>query len=165
MITDFVKKYSPPGIKLGVEKNFLLIGLFLALFYSSEFVADFISARNELFYYVGKNRILDTSAVMPSFRIVLGNSLIGFIILGISMLGFIAYHYFYFRQGSKSIYLMKRLSDKKELYFRVLTLPVIAFLFCLTVAFIVLLIYFTVYLIFTPKPCLSEGQWQMLWRF
>ena len=42
MITDFVKKYSPPGIKLGVEKNFLLIGLFLALFYSSEFVADFI---------------------------------------------------------------------------------------------------------------------------
>lgn len=162
MITEFLRKYSPPGISLKAEKNFFIVGFIISFFYSFEFFAEFISERNQLFYYVGKNRVLNTQAVMPSFRSVLGNSLTGFIILGICMLGFIIYHYLYYRQGSMSIYLMKRLPKKSEMHLRAITLPVIAFLICLITALIVMLIYLAVYFIFTPKPCLAEGQWRFI---
>ena len=75
-----------------------------------------------------------------------------------------AYHYAYHRQGSKSIYLMRRLPSKLELHRRCLTLPIAGILIALLTAFLLLLIYYAVYMNVTPAECLMPGQWQKLWR-
>ena len=80
------------------------------------------------------------------------------------VLGFIVYHYLYYRQGSKSIYLMKRLPSKHELHKRAIALPMLAILGCLVAALIVMLLYFAIYMLATPKQCLLPNQWQKLWR-
>jgi uncharacterized membrane protein YqhA len=88
---------------------------------------------------------------------------VGFLILALCMLALIVYHYAYHYQGSKSIYLMKRLPNRWEMHRRCITLPLLAALICLIAAIAFLLIYFGIYMVFTPKECLTLGQWQKIW--
>ena len=79
-------------------------------------------------------------------------------------LSFISTHYSYHYRESKSIYLMRRLSDPWELHRRCLTLPVVGVGLALLVAFVLLMLYFAVYMGVTPEECLTPHQWQKIWR-
>jgi uncharacterized membrane protein YqhA len=101
---------------------------------------------------------------MPDFIDIFEGSLGGYFILSLCMLLLIALRYAYYYQNSKSIYLMKRLPDKFELHRRCIILPVMAALSCAVIAFLVLLLYFGHYMLFTPDACLTPGQWAKIWR-
>lgn len=165
MINNFLIKYSPPGMDLKPEKRVFIWGITLSVFYSTfYYFARYAEAYHKLYERVGGRLTLNINAVMPDFRALLGQSLVGFIALSVVMLGFMIYHYIYYRQGSRSIYLMRRLPKKSEMHKRALTLPIIAVLICLAAAFILLMIYFAVYMLVTPKACRMPDQWQILWR-
>lgn len=155
MMNEFLKRFSPPGMDLWQEKTVFLWGLILSAFYSVfHFFAEYISAYNELFIRQGKKYILDTTAEMRSFGSLTGYSFIGFAAVIVIMAGFVIYHYAYYRQGSMSIYLMKRLPEKREIHIRALTLPLAAAAVCFLTACLLLGIFFAVYMLVTPKACL-----------
>ncbi len=157
------QRHLPPGIDWRRERKWLLWGGVAASGYSLGFLIAYRRCYAQLFLWDGGKKLLDTSAVMPDFAQVLDGSLAGFLILALCMVALAAYHYAYHYQDGKSIYLMKRLPDGWELHRRCLTLPLLGAIASVCAALLLLLLYFAVYLVFTPKACLPPQQWQNLW--
>lgn len=155
----------PAEMDAGRELRRISIGLVLAGLYSLGFVVEFLNARAELFVSSGKMKILDQSAVMRPFFEILDGWLLGFAILALCMV-FLAARYYakHYSGGSRSVYLMRRLPDRLELHIRCLSIPLLSALLCAVCAFALLWIYYIIYIIFTPEPCLASGQWAMVWR-
>lgn len=158
-----LRQLAPPGYGLWHEMRVFLWGLCFSILYSVGFVVRFNDARNGLYNFLGGKKTLLTDVLMPDMGELLGSALAGFLILALCMSATIFFRYAYFWQGSKSIYLMRRLPDKTQLHRRCLVQPLIACGLCLLAAFIMLLLYYGVYMFFTPKECLMPNQWQKLW--
>lgn len=160
---DF-SRFAPLGMNLSAFKNILIWGGIAAVFWSFTFVAKFMDSFSSLFRTVRDKKVLREGAVMTDFADLMDFVLIGFLVIAVIMFVFIIYNYAYHRQGSKSIYLMRRLPSRWELHKRCITLPAVAVLLCAIAAFIMLCIYYWVYMAVTPEKCLTPGQWQKIWR-
>ena len=159
-MNEFIQRNSPPGIRLKEEYHVFLIGNITAVGISFfGFLVTYLRAREALFTYQdGRWVLIDGAAIAPFPMMVI------FYFVALLMLGFILYHYSYYRQGSMSIYLMKRLPNRWELHRRALTLPCLAVLAVLAVAAATMLICFLIYLIATPKVCLPYETLLEIWR-
>ncbi len=156
----FLLHHTPPGIEIGRELRIFGLGALLAALYSCFFFGRYKDAYDHLFYYVGKERYLADGAQMAPFGELLGTSLAGFVVLALVMLCFVLYHYAYFRQGSRSVYLMKRLPQRGEYLRRIWTVPVLLALAALLLGVLFGGIYLLYYLHRTPQECLPEQIWQ-----
>lgn len=163
-MNKFFTRNTPPGIDPWQEIGTFLLAQMLSLFFSFQFFGRYQSARAQLYHTVDGKRFLLEGAKIADFGEILGLSLYGFGLTAVAMLGFIVYHYAYYRQGSMSIYLMKRLPNPTERHRRAWTLPILAMAASMAVALAVLLIYFAIYLLATPKACLPDEIWRQLWR-
>lgn len=159
-----IEKYFPAGIDRRQEIKWIVIGLSASFIYSLEFFIFLSNRYYSLFTMRGKKLVLTEGAVMPDFVEVLGSSLTGFWLVALCMVALFAYHYVYHYQGSKSIYLMKRLPNRWELWRRCVALPALSAAAALCLAGLLLLIYLGIYLLVTPKTCLAPGQWQKIWN-
>lgn len=157
-------RYAPLGMSLKTELAFFIGGLSYSIIFSLLFLQHYMDARSELYIWHLDKRQLIPGAVMPDFITLLDDDFHGFLILGLCMLAFAAYHYFYHYQGSKSAYLMRRLPNKMEWHKRCLALPMGAILISVLTALLLLVIFYGVYMICTPQECLTPGQWQKLWQ-
>lgn len=164
-MNEFIKRNSPPGIRLKEEYRVFLIGNITAVGISFfGFLATYLRARETLFTYQDGRRVLIDGAVIAPFPTMVIFYFPAFFFVALLMLGFILYHYSHYRQGSMSIYLMKRLPNRWELHRRALTLPCLAVLAVLAVAAATMLICFLIYLIATPKVCLPYETLLEIWR-
>ena len=159
----WIERYVPAGIDYRQEIKWISSGLLLSLLYSFRFLLALRRGYQSLFIMVGSEWILNSSAVMPDFIQLLEHSLIGFPIAALCAAALTFYHYLYHYQGSKSIYLMRRLPDRTELLRRCLTLPLIAAAAALAAATLLLILYFGIYMFVTPESCLAPGQWSKIW--
>ena len=159
-----LSRHAPPGLNLSMEKNTFLWGGAAAICWSFSCLFRLADEHRDLYKHVRGERVLQEGAIMTDFYIILGSSLLGFAVLALVMLAFAVYHYAYHRQGSKSIYLMRRLPNGWELHRRCLTIPIVSAVFCMVAAFILLCVYYWIYVAVTPKGCLTPGQWQKIWR-
>lgn len=163
-----MEKWLPIGFDADKEKSRITFGLISAAMFSLlVFAYRLNAARDALYMYPAPNHIktIISGARMADFGDVLGFSMAGFIILALSMIGLAVYHYNYHFQGSKSIYLMKRLPDRREFARRCFAVPAAVIVISLTSAFVLLVVYYWIYIAATPKPCLVPGQWQRFWNF
>lgn len=158
-----ITKYAPAGIDLKMERKVFLVGILCALGYSMFFLLRFKNAYDELFEWSGTRKFLIPGAVMPDFVELLDSAMWGFLILHWCMLLLILYHYAYHRQGSKSIYLMKRIPDRWELHRRCLTIPIILACVSLIAMGIIFFLYYKIYMTVTPVECMQPNQWQKIW--
>lgn len=158
-----LSRYAPPGLDLKPEKRVFVWGMGLSTLFSLFFLSEFASQRAGLYWTFGAKPTLRPDAVMLDFVDILHPFLMGFLILALCMAAFIPIHYAYHHQGSKSVYLMRRLPDRWERHRRCWTLPLCGVLLCLAAAFVLLLIYFAIYMLATPKACLMPGQWRKIW--
>ena len=160
---DF-SRYAPLGMNLTAFKNLLIWGGIASVFWSFSFITNLTDNLSKLYRTVHDKKVLRDGAIMPDFAELMEFVLIGFLVITVIMLVFIAYNYAYHRQGSKSIYLMRRLPNSWELHKRCITLPIAAVFICIIAAFIMLCIYYWIYMAVTPEECLTPGQWQKIWR-
>lgn len=154
--------YVPPGINHMRELKWIRAGLLASGIYSLGFVISYIESYRALFWDLDKEKGIIKGAMMPDFVDLLGYHLFGFAMLALCMLAVILAHYLYHFQGSKSIYLMKRLPNRFEFWRRCLTLPVATAMISVLIALILLLLYFGIYLLVTPDLCLTPNQWEKL---
>ena len=161
---NFLTKNAPPGVEILTQTNRYFAGLVGAVLWSMGFLFRYSSARNRLFYTNdGVDKYLKSEAMMPEFDYLMGSALLGVWVTLLILLICIVLNYHSFHQGSKSIYLMKRLPDPMELHRRCILLPVLGMAGCLAVREILVIVYFAVYMLATPEGCLPPDQWQKLW--
>ena len=151
------EKYTPPGIDFAKQLKMCLIGLGAAFGWSWSYLAKYLTARSNLYETTLRGRVLREDAVMPGFYQLLHDGLDsfdGFLMFYIVMLGMLVYHYFYYYQGSKSIYLMRRLPDRWEMHRRSITLPFAAIIVGVITQLALWCLYYGIYLVCTPPQCL-----------
>lgn len=159
---QWMARRLPLGVDAPKFETSLIVGVAAALLFHLQFILRYVATRADLYtYYVGGIRRLN-GTMMPAFREVLSTSLYGCFVAALAMvvvaIQFYAGHY----QGSKSIYTMRRLPDRWELWRRVLTMPVLAALGFLLLAFLLRCLDFTIYMLFTPDQCLPPYSWTEL---
>jgi hypothetical protein len=156
--------YAPLGVDYKRELKWTAYGLAAAFVYSLSFFIAYSKWYELLYTWDGTIKVLRPDAVMPDFMEILESSLVGFVIVAVCMLAMLIYHYAFHYQGSRSIYLMKRLPNRFELWRRCAALPAAAAICSLLVALVLLFVYFGLYMAITPKACLTPQQWQKIWN-
>ena len=125
-----------------------------------ELMDNYLHARDALYEItppIGANtfhRVLVPGAVIRPFSELIQSSLDFFPWFWAFMLWEVVDCYLYHRRGSMSIYLMRRLPDSRELHRRCWGRPLIWVGRSVLLMAAILLFYFVVYLVFTPKACL-----------
>lgn len=155
----------PVGADVSGEKKLILGGLGGSFLWAAVcFGRNYTNARNELYEWRGGDKYLIEGIVMEDFAQIPGPAFWGFWIVMFGMLALAVYHYMSHRQPTKSIYVMRRLPDKWELHRRCLTAPVLGIIGSLVLAFLALVIFYWIYMTFTPAVCLTPDQWAKIWR-
>lgn len=152
--TKWLEKYAPPGIEVSTEVAWFYFGMIVTTFRSMMFLIQYMFARNELYIRTSRGLELIEGAIIQDFATLTEGLFLTAELVCIVSLLVVAYHYFYHYQGSKMMYLMKRLPDKWEVHKRCWALPIAGF--CITVAWmtIVKAIYYAIYIFCTPSQCL-----------
>lgn len=160
-----LQHYIPLGLDGTGQCKCILGGLAGAALFSLGTWIRYGSAYHSLFHYdrLHQTKILISGAIMPDFVDILGSGLLGFPVILVCMIALLAWNYGYHFRDSKSIYLMRRLPQRWELLRRCATLPLAGGIASLCAAALLFLLYFAVYLLLTPDPCLTGGQWHKLW--
>ena len=150
-------RYSPPGYDSRTEVRFYIIGNIIAFTVSLLFFASYASERIKLYDYdrVLKKYVLNETKPMTGFDEIMSGYLWGFVFLAVIMLVFIVFRYSYYRQGSRSIYLMKRLKDRKLLRITYFGTPGIYGLLFMGTGILLLCIYYLIYRFVTPQMWLG----------
>lgn len=163
-LSRWIDSMAPPGIGTDWKLSWYFIGLVLVFLPSLRFIGNYNDAFSELYQWEFDKQVLIKGVVMKDFVTVLGDSLQSFFLYCLVLLGAVAWHYIYYHYKTKSIYLMKRLPNRFELHKRAWTLPLVGIVVTLFVAFVLLVIYFEIYMLVTPKQCIAPGQWSKIWR-
>lgn len=160
-----LSRHVPPGFDPKPELQFYFTFLIIQIVVNlAMFLMAYFQALGNLYWAGARERTLIPGAVMSDFAAILdGAAMHFFLVLALCMPVFALIHYLYHRQGSKSIYLMRRLPNRWELHRRCLTLPLAGLALCALTALVLLLAFLAVYLNATPKQCLPPLSWQKIW--
>ena len=159
-------RYIPAG--LSWQKEAGKIGLWLGLcaaFGFFVFVLQYLPVRNDLMEWKDGQQYLIYGAVMCDFAECMDCVLWMFPVVAVACIAQAWGYYQYHREGSMSIYLMRRLPNRWELHRRCLVFPFAGLVLCVVSAFLTVVLCYVYYMIATPESCLTPGQWQKYWRF
>ncbi len=173
-VSEYLSRRVPPGLDWEKEFSWVRGALICtAVFGTLVFVISCINAVSGLYEYkwevttgdayTAAGRVLKEGAVMPAINVLLEHTRIGYALVGLLLVILLVSHYRYYRQGSMSIYVMRRLPDKGEYHRRNLTFPLILVGLALAVMMVTALVHYGLYLLFTPKGCLPNGHWMSFW--
>lgn len=158
--------YVPPGMDWEYKVDrFCTWMSCAALFALCAFMLQYIDTLNDLYVYKGVNgRARIPGAVMADFYTLMDWVFVGYQLIAVSMLFSARRNYAYHHQGSKSIYLMRRLPDRWERHRRCLGLPVMGIACCVLAVFVTVVLCYAWYILGTPSECLTPHQWEKFWR-
>ena len=120
----------------------------------------FTSALNTLYDKKGTISVLVPGRLMPSFPLIFDRALLWFGVTALCILLTPIFHYLWHKWGgSQSIYLMRRLPRRSELWRRCLAGSVLLLVPCVLAAVLVLLLCFLAYQALTPAGHLPADLW------
>ncbi len=155
-----VEALFPPGYEYDRELKRLMCLWMIGILYSLRFFADYHKAYQRLFVWkqvpgeLDAEYVLREGAQIAPFPELLSQGMLLFVPLVLVLIAAIGVHYMYYRQGSKSIYLMRRLPDKKLLHKTCLAAPLLGILTILVTIAVLSGVYYCVYIWVTPEICL-----------
>ena len=150
-----LNRFVPLGIDGVTEGKWILTGLGAsAIAALVNFSVRYSDAHAQLYRQGMGMKKLIPGRVIASFPQILLGCDIGFILLCIAMVMLAAYHYTYHSQGSKAIYLMRRLPSRFELHIRCLGLPVAGAVSAMALLGLLTVLFYLIYYFCTPAQCL-----------
>ena len=153
MKIDF-KKLNPPGMDTSKEQGFFITGMVLSLLYSITYLDAYWDEYRLLFQRVGTEKILRPERTIAPFFEILDKRLMGYLILVTCMFVAVGIRYAYYRQGSQSIYLMRRLPDQGLLHRTCWVQPLVRMGLSLLAMLVSMAVFFGIYVFVTPAVCL-----------
>ena len=157
MKNNWLKNYAPPGLDMDKEKSSWILCIIISTLWCMQFLFRYFDYRSLLFETkpgTGK-KILIEGAKMPNFEFLTKDlfEVFGIVIVFCALV--VVYHYYYHYQGSKMMYLMKRLPNKWEVHIRCFTLPVVASVITFVYMVVLRMLFYAIYLWCTPAQCLT----------
>lgn len=152
-------KYNqiPPGLSLSFERRLFLSALSgTSLLSVIFFYIRYSQARQALFMQVHPTKVLIPGAVISDFSHLLHHVLTPLFLLMLLMPVFVVLHYLHYRRGSMSIYLMRRLPNRRLLHQQCWTVPLLGLGLCMLVTLLLLVLFLLIYMYATPSPCLPS---------
>ena len=147
-------RHVPLGMDGEKRKNQMAAMLGIGIGGSLYFLIKYFSARSDLFGYInGKLQRIPNRRMLPFEELLSGT----FTIMAIMALGFVimaVMFYLYHYQGCRSIYTMKRLPDRWQLWRRCLTLPVVFLLLAAVSTLVLTGLYYLLWRFATPADAL-----------
>lgn len=161
-----LSRYFPAGYNRRQEISWNIAGLICSFLYCAVVFMSRLNDAKYLLYDVTMSgeKILIAGRFMKDFHILFKGCLLGYFILMAGCVLWAMAHYRYHYQGSKSIYLMRRLPDGRDLWRRCLAAPTAVLILSAAAAFTTLLFFFGIYHLITPETALTPGQWHMIWN-
>lgn len=165
-LRDLVPPWSKGSRHLGVCISALAASAFFSF---CMFHANLTWAEDELHMWEsGHREAINPEARMMDFIHVLGGSVhssvylpFGIAVIAVVLLALL--NYSGFSQGSRALYLMRRLPDTNELPRRCLALPVLTLLAAVILLALLTLVYWAIYWAVTPDQCMQPDQWTKFW--
>ena len=136
------------------EQGFYMLGIIASLTYSLGYFGLYWDAYRRLFQKVGNVKVIRPERAMEPFWDLVGKHLIGYLIVALCLFVAVWMRYAYYRQGSRSDYLMRRLPDAQMYHRTCWVRPLVRMGLCGLAALVTLLVYFLVYVGMTPDVCL-----------
>ena len=158
---EWRQQLLPPGYDASVEVGWLALGGVIAFIYS---LCVFAGELGKQLRWLDRVEKQPVPWMMPYYEEILGTALWGFVILAILALLLIPVHGAYWYQGSRSIYLMRRLPQRGELLRRTAGLPLLLAAAALAAALLLLLLHYAIYCGCVPAERQPDGQWAELLR-
>lgn len=150
-----LSRYVPLGVDGAKEGKCLLAGLGTAAAWSIiDFATEYAEALAMLYDYRGRARILIPGRIIGDFEPLVAGGTVLFSLLCLGMALLAVYHYVYHYQGSKSIYLMRRLPSRMELIRRCFGIPAAGAVASMALLGLLTVCYYCVYIFYTPEQCL-----------
>ena len=154
-LTDFLERRLPPGTGIGAGVCTFSVTMGLALLRSLLYFSDLSNSLTHVCETtLSGERILRPGAVMPTFASIMHGTMIGFTFTAAVMLILAIRYYLTFYHGGRSIYLMRRLPDRWELFRRTLTLPLLGIVTAGAASLLLCRLFYAVYMAVTPAECL-----------
>ena len=150
----WLEKYAPLGIGVGTHVGFYLFGMVIATLHSLLFLLAYGNAVNDLYDYRAGKKVLREGAIIVDFNTLTEDVFTTGISLCIVTLLVVIYFYLYHYQGSKMMYLMRRLPDKNEIVRRCWSLPIAGSVIMAAWMLILRMIFYAIYILCTPSQCL-----------
>ena len=167
MMDKVISSYLfPPGYDGENEYKRIRLIFLSAIVWSVQFFSHYYEAYKNLFYdashmvYYGSNGIgLKDGDLLPNAKIepfmeILGNSMLFFIPLILSVIISGVMHYMYYTQDSSAILLVRRLPDRHYIGKTCVLGPMVGLGVSLIAMGIVLGLYYWIYITVTPAVCL-----------
>lgn len=149
-------KLVPPGMDGRRETRRLAAGLAAGLAWNA---AAFLIP-----FYQDYERLMWGRAYFDPFDRLLSGALIPFVLLAGWMAALVLVHFLSYYQESRSIYLMRRLPDRWELWRRCLLLPLAGLAAVLALAAGLSVLYFRLYQTYALIDPESQGRWYWTFR-
>ena len=158
----------PPGYDGESEYKRIRLFLGFAIGWSFQFLFRYYDAYKDLFYdayHMSYTRYgsmgLKDGDLLPGVKIepfgeILGNSMLFFAPLLLSIVVAGVVHYLYYSQGSRAIFLVRRLPDRHYVWKTCVLGPVIGLLISLAAMGLLLGVYYWIYMTVTPVVCLPS---------
>ncbi len=152
-----IKDNLPYGIS--AEKIMMKIGVIylVPILYSMQFLIHFQNAKN---YQIQQAKYAQVAVYMAEFPTIIYRTFMLFPVAMLGCLGISVLLYSYHFQGSKSIYVMKRLPDSYELWRRVFMVPVVSALLLGICAIVILALYYWYYINVSPAGSAIPVEWR-----
>ena len=129
------------------------------------FLSSYWSAWSELFTLENGRKVLAPGRMIADLPEIIGGSFLGLWAVLLWAVVTVALHYAgHYREGSRPVYLMRRLPDRWEYHRRCLAIPGIVILIALVLILVFLMLFYVIYMNCTPAACLAPDQWQKIWR-
>ena len=154
-------RYFPVGYDPEQELQWTLFGMIAGTFCSLIFPVRYFQELQSLYRYEQETGEI---IFIASFPELIRFCFLGFWITVFLLLGFAASHYVYHAQGSRSLYLMRRLPDRWELARRCLAFPLAGIAACALAAGLLLVIYASIYVFVTPERFIHPAFGGSVWR-
>lgn len=150
-----LNRFAPLGLDGHKEGQWILSGVIVAgLSAIVNFGNQYTDALSQLYRRGMWQKTLIEGAVMTDFTQLLMGCEVGFLLVVLAMVLLGIYHYHYHTQGSKSVYLMRRLPRPWELHIRCLGLPAAGAVGSMAVLGLLSVLFYLIYRFCTPAQCL-----------
>lgn len=152
---QWMENYAPLGLDIAKERASWIFCMVASTCWCMTFLSRYWDYRSRLFEVRGGRKILLEGAKMPNFEFLTKDlfEVFGVVLIFCGLA--IVYHYYYHYQGSKMMYLMRRLPNKWEVHIRCFALPVIAGVISVAYMLALRLLFYAIYYWCTPVQCLS----------
>ena len=152
-----LERFAPPGFPIKTELILFAASLVPGILFSLTFFVRYVNYYGDVYairMYPEYELFAEEVYWMPTFRELMGTSLgHTFFLFGLAfatIFGILAYHYASYVQGSKSVYLMRRLKRKTEWHVRAIALPLMEIVVTFVIMGFLWLIFYAFYYLVTP---------------